>query len=418
MGNLDQLNTDGDQRAEEPRLTAEGYALVEDVSEGASDELPELRRLSVWEVISHRIRDAFTPSGERLTPKDVLRRAPGVFWRGCKYLIRLPVVFFGEKLDELAGWVEIQKALVRHRRRRRERIRNLSKIRNQHILRMLEEDPLAFDHERPSLKGRELWRWYWLSFLNAVYSRLEVLRGSPKKGTNARKANRSAAEDAEKGKKPAAEAKESKGLAQRWHDYWANATRKESHGLFVHRKDSKLRLSREQWRKLESVYTRARRLMNQGSFEEAAMSFESCVQLLGRNTGDAIYEGLGQCKLAIFESEAPKKPLEWIKQESHDVAFCFQQAAWVNPANKMHSRRAAEAQHLGLQWEDNHRQLNADIDRLGYEMGQLEQKHPDHAGLAAARRELYNAKVSLSVWGYADAEKIVLQCREILDGLR
>ena len=398
------------------RLTADQYAVVEDVSEEEREELPELHRMTVLEVIRGRIREAFSPHGDPISPKLVLRNAPRVLGQAALAVIRWPFAFGREKVDDFNGWLEVQKALIRHKRRRKERIKNLSKIRSQHILRMLEEDPLAFDRERPSLKGKELFRWYWLSFLHTVYSRLEVFsvskkRAAQKSGVAAKKGRGD--KDNRDG-----EPKGFKAISKRWSDYWANATRKESRGLFVLRKDSKLRLSKDQWRKLESVYARARRLMNDKNYEEAALSFESCMQLLGRNTGDSIYEALGLCKLAMFEEQVAKKPLEWIKQESHEVAFCFQQAAWVNPANKMHARRASETQKLGEMWENNHRELAADIDRLGYELSLMEPKYPDHAGLVAARRELYNAKVSLSVWGYADAEKIVVHCRELLEHLR
>lgn len=416
MDKLKEQQSDLESAIKSERLTADQYAVVEDISQADLEDLPELRRLTFGQVIIGRLKEAFSPHGDPISPKLLLRRAPIVLWGGLVAGVRWPFNFAREKADEFAGWVEIQKALIRHRRRRRERIKNLSRLRSEHILRMLEEDPLVFDRERPTLKGKELLRWYWLSFLHALYSRLELL--TPAK----RRKNLSAKVKAEKGSNekegPTTEARGLKAVSKRWNDYWANITRKDNRGLFTLRKDSKLKLSKEQWRKLESVYARARRLMHDGNYDEAILSFESCIQLLGRNTGDSIYEGLGMCKRAVFEREVPKKPLEWIRQESHEVHFCFQQAAWVNPGNAMHSKRAAEIQRLAEMWEDNHRELAADIDRLNYEMSLLEPKYPDHVGLAAARRELYNAKVSLSVWGYADAEKIVIHCRELLDHLR
>lgn len=399
-------------------LTADHYAVVEDTSAELQEELPELKRLTLFEVVQHRLREIFVPHGERFSFKEFLRRLPGMISSGVKAAVLWPISFTSQKWLDFLDWIEIQKALVRHRRRRRERIRNLSKIRTQNILRMLEDDPLAFDRERPKLKGRELLRWYWLIVMRSVYSMLEVFTVS-KQVRSQRALQQGKKVKEQKGQKVSdGEPRGLKALAKRWNDYWANVTRKENHGLFIQRKDSKLRLSKDQWRKLESVYARARRLMNDGNYEEAIVSFESCISLLGRNTGDSIYEGLGICKLAVFEKEVAKKPLEWIKQESHDVSFCFQQANWVNPNNPRHSRRAADAQRLGEMWEDNHRELAANIDRLGFELGQMESKYPNHAGLAAARRELYNAKVSLSVWGYADAEKIVIHCRELLDHLQ
>ena len=68
------------------RLTADQYAVVEDVSEEEREELPELHRMTVLEVIRGRIREAFSPHGDPISPKLVLRNAPRVLGQAADSL--------------------------------------------------------------------------------------------------------------------------------------------------------------------------------------------------------------------------------------------------------------------------------------------------------------------------------------------
>jgi hypothetical protein len=129
--------------------------------------------------------------------------------------------------------------------------------------------------------------------------------------------------------------------------------------------------------------------------------------MLGKSTGDSIYSGLGHAKFGVLQRDAPNKSLEWIEQWCNDTSFCFQQANWVNSANKSYLRKASEAKQLADGWADKFRDLVADVDRLNYELSMVEKNAPNHPSVIEAKRELYSAKVTLNVFGFNEAEAIV-----------